>query len=77
MSGHESESGPVGPAIEIHGPATAEDVAAVVAVLMAAGGDDDGSGGGRGPRSGWTARDRALRPSLPHGRGAWRASGRP
>jgi hypothetical protein len=54
--------------------ATPEEVAAVVAVLSAL--------GGAAPepprrRSLWAAPERQVRRTLPHGRGAWRASGLP
>ena len=61
----------------VSGDATAEEVAALVAVLAAAsGGGDAADAGGRGSSS-WADRDVAVRRPLPHGPGAWRASGLP
>lgn len=54
--------------------ATAEEVAAIVAVLSALGG---GEAPARRPRSQWSAPERQVRRTLPHGVGAWRASGLP
>jgi hypothetical protein len=54
--------------------ATPEEVAALVAVLSA-------MGGGEAPvprrRSQWSSPERQVRRTLPHGPGAWRASGLP
>jgi len=59
--------------------ATPEEVAAIVAVLASLG---DGGTAPEPPRSEWADPVRAVRSSvaarpLPHGRGAWRASGLP
>ncbi|WP_370037451.1 acyl-CoA carboxylase epsilon subunit [Nocardioides sp.] len=54
--------------------ATPEEVAAVVAVLSALGG---GAPAPAPPRSQWAAPHRQVRRTLPHGAGAWRASGLP
>lgn len=57
---------------------TAEEVAAIVAVLSALGG---GGAAPEPPRSEWANPVRGVRSTpgrgLPHGRGAWRASGLP
>lgn len=63
------------PVLRVVNPdATDEEIAAIVAVLA-------GIGGGAVPekkaRPEWSAHHRKLRSSLPHGRGAWRASGLP
>ncbi|QKE85566.1 acyl-CoA carboxylase epsilon subunit [Arthrobacter sp. NEB 688] len=57
------------PAIVVHGPATAEDVAAVVAVLAAAGAGEQPAPTGR--TSTWAAHDAAVRRPVGHGPGAW------
>ena len=54
--------------------ATPEEVAAVVAVLSALGG---GAPAPAPPRSQWASPHRQVRRTLPHGSGAWRASGLP
>lgn len=54
--------------------ATPEEVAAVVAVLSALGG---GAPAPTSPRSQWASPHRQVRRTLPHGAGAWRASGLP
>ena len=54
--------------------ATAEEVAAVVAVLSALGG---GAPAPAPARSQWASPHRQVRRTLPHGAGAWRASGLP
>ena len=53
--------------------ATPEEVAAVVAVLSALGGGAPAPA----PRSQWASPHRQVRRTLPHGAGAWRASGLP
>jgi hypothetical protein len=71
-----------GPVIQVVGPATAEEVAALVAVLSAASGSGDGGSGDRGngrhDRT-WGTRQRLLTRAWPppHGPGGWRASARP
>jgi hypothetical protein len=55
--------------------ATPEEVAALVAVFAAL-----GSAGGPSPRRpvrAWSAPERQVRRTLPHGRGGWRASALP
>ncbi|MBU2074710.1 MAG: acyl-CoA carboxylase subunit epsilon [Actinobacteria bacterium] len=54
--------------------ATPEEVAAVVAVLSALGGGEPAP---PPRRSEWAAPHRQVRRTLPHGVGAWRASGLP
>ncbi len=59
----------------VRGDATPEEVAALVAVIAAM-----SAGGGPTrpkPRSSWADPARRMRTSLPHGPGAWRASGLP
>jgi hypothetical protein len=64
------------PVLRVVNPdATAEEVAALVAVLAAL-----GSAGVEAPPTRpaqWNAPRRLHRPTLPHGPGAWRASGLP
>ena len=68
---------PEGPVIEVHGPASAEDVAALVAVLSAAFGGGAGNGGERTPyRSTWASPARAMRRGHHFGQGAWGAGNR-
>ena len=59
----------------VRGDATREEVAALVAVIASM------SGGSTPeqpkPRSTWADPSRRMRTSLPHGPGAWRASGMP
>ncbi|WP_435770804.1 acyl-CoA carboxylase subunit epsilon [Nocardioides sp. SYSU DS0651] len=67
------------PLLRIVTPSTTpEEVAVIVAVLSALGG---GAPASEPPRSEWAAPARRMRVapgrSLPHGRGAWRASGLP
>jgi len=65
----------VRPALTIVNPdATPEDVAAIVAVLASLGG---GAPAPQPPRSEWANPARLMRGTLPHGAGAWRASGLP
>lgn len=54
--------------------ATPEEVAAIVAVLASLGG---GAPAPRAKRSAWADPARRMRGGLPHGGGAWRASGLP
>lgn len=58
----------------VNADATPEEVAAIVAVLSALGGGEPEA---PRARSQWAAPHRAVRRTLPHGRGAWRASGLP
>jgi hypothetical protein len=63
------------PALRIVTPdTTPEEVAAIVAVLASLGG---GTPAPKPRRSEWANPARALRRPLPHGPGAWRASGLP
>lgn len=59
----------------VHGDATPEEVAAIVAVLSAVGGGEPAPA--KRPAPAWAAPQRAVRRSLPHGPGGWRASGLP
>jgi hypothetical protein len=69
------ESPDAPPVLRVVNPdATPEEVAAIVAVLSALGG---GAAPAPRPRSQWAAPERQVRRTLPHGRGAWRASGLP
>ncbi|WP_299443030.1 acyl-CoA carboxylase epsilon subunit [uncultured Phycicoccus sp.] len=69
-------------AIRVHGPATAEDIAAVVAVLAAASGGTGGAGGasgdgwhGRAQESRWAShRSLLLRGRHDPGPAAWRST---
>ena len=64
-----------GPVLRVVTPdATPEEVAAVVAVLSALGGGEPAPAPRR-PE--WSAPHRQVRRTLPHGPGAWRASGLP
>lgn len=67
---------PAGPALRvISGDASPEEIAALLAVISAR-----SAGAPRRPEpapSGWNDRSRGLRGPLPHGPGAWAASGRP
>jgi hypothetical protein len=56
----------------VRGEPTAEELAAVVTVLLARGADEEPA---PAPRSLWSIP--TLRGHLPHGPGAWRASGLP
>lgn len=58
----------------VNADATPEEVAAIVAVLASLGGPAAAT---ERPRSEWSARHRAMRRTLPHGPGGWRASGLP
>lgn len=58
----------------VNADATPEEVAAIVAVLSALGGGEPEA---PRPRSQWASPHRSVRRTLPHGRGAWRASGLP
>jgi hypothetical protein len=58
----------------VKGDATPEEVAALVAVIASMGGEAPSR---PRPRSSWADPGRRLRTSLPHGPGAWRASGLP
>lgn len=53
--------------------ATPEEIAALVAVFSALGG---GAPAPEPPKSVWADPARRMRTTLPHGRGAWRASAR-
>jgi len=76
MSASEQTAGEQQPFLRIvHGDATPEEVAAIVAVLSAVGGGS--SAPPRRPRPAWSAPERAVRRTLPHGAGGWRASGLP
>lgn len=71
----ETTQDPQQPLLRVVSPdATPEEVAALVAVLSALGGGEPEA---PRPRSQWAAPHRAVRRTLPHGRGAWRASGLP
>ncbi len=59
----------------VRGDATPEEIAALVAVLAAA--SASASPAPPPPRSSWADSSRGLRRTLPHGPGAWRASGLP
>jgi len=66
---------PAAPVLRVVNPdATPQEIAAIVAVLSA-------MGGGEAPKkrvpSQWAAPARTARRHLPHGPGAWRASGLP
>lgn len=68
------QSPEVKPLLKVVSPdATPEEVAAIVAVFSALGG---GAPAPEPPRSQWAAPARRMRTTLPHGRGAWRASAR-
>lgn len=68
----EQEQGPI---LKVVNPdATPEEIAALVAVFSAMG---SAAAVEEKPTSVWAAHDRKMRTSLPHGRGAWRASGLP
>ena len=59
----------------VRGDATPEEVAALVAVIASMSG---GQAPARPkPRSTWADPSRRMRTTLPHGPGAWRASGMP
>jgi hypothetical protein len=63
------------PVLRIVNPdASDEEVAAIVAVLASLGG---GAAAPEKPRSQWASPARRTRTALPHGPGAWRASGLP
>lgn len=68
------EGMPLGPVV-VWGSASAEEIAAVVAVLTALGGGEGATAPASTP--GWADHARSVRSGLPHGRGAWRASGLP
>ena len=69
------EETPQPPVLRVITPsATPEEVAALVAVLSALGG---GEAPAPRPRSQWSHPERRVRRPLPHGPGAWRASGLP
>lgn len=72
-----SADAPAAPMLRVHGPATAEEVAAVLAVL-AAGAHADGAAGddldGRGPASRWASHRVLLRGRLDPGPTAWRTA---
>ncbi|TYL52019.1 acyl-CoA carboxylase subunit epsilon [Nocardioides sp. BGMRC 2183] len=75
MSGEE----PTKPVLRVVNPdATPEEIAALVAVFSTLGGGEPAP---QPPRSQWAAPSRQHRQvpgrGLPHGRGAWRASGLP
>ena len=64
------------PLLKVVNPdATPEEVAAIVAVLSALGGGPAPQPRRRVP--GWSDPARAVRRTLPHGHGGWRASGLP
>ena len=58
----------------VKGDPTPEELAALVAVVSAMSG---GAPPARGPKPEWSAPERRLRRTFPHGRGGWRASGLP
>jgi len=60
----------------VHGDPTPEEVAALIAVLTARARAAAGPAP-RARRSTWADPSRRLRPGLPHGPGAWRASALP
>lgn len=63
---------PAQPMLRVITPdATPEEVAAVVAVFAAMGGEAPAP---EKPRSEWASPARRMRTTVPHGRGAWRAS---
>jgi hypothetical protein len=75
VSGSEQPTQPVQPVFRVvNADATPEEVAAIVAVLASLGG---GTPAPAAPRSEWANPARRLRGTLPHGSGAWRASGLP
>jgi hypothetical protein len=62
----------------IRGNPTDEELAALVSVLAARAQASQAAGADQRPRrSAWSDRGRMLRRPLPHGPGAWRASGLP
>src|SRR5690242_5847340 len=64
------------PTLRILTPSTTpEEVAAIVAVLSAVGGA--GAPPRKRPARAWSAPQRGVRRTLPHGPGGWRASGLP
>ncbi len=67
---------PADPVIQVSGPATAEDVAAIVVVLAAASGAG-GADGNATRASAWAAHRAAMRRPVGHGPAAWRTSLRP
>ncbi|GAA1971991.1 acyl-CoA carboxylase subunit epsilon [Nocardioides panacihumi] len=74
-----SDSAETTPLLRIVNPdATPEEIAAIVAVFASLGG---GEAAPEPPRSEWASPARGVRAApgrtLPHGRGAWRASGLP
>ena len=60
----------------VRGNPSDEEVAALVAVVSALG-SGSGAETPEPPRSAWSDRRALVREPLPHGRGAWRASGLP
>jgi acyl-CoA carboxylase epsilon subunit len=60
----------------VKGDPSDEEVAALVAVVSALG-SGAGSAAPERPRSAWSDRRALVREALPHGHGAWRASGLP
>ncbi len=68
MTGEENTA----PAIRVHGPASAEDVAAIVAVLAAAGGGGDPEPAPE--TSTWADHRAAHRRPVGHGPGAWQST---
>ena len=68
------------PLVVVKGDATAEEVAALVTVLQGMAAASAAAAAGKAdpaPLSQWGAPARRLRTTLPHGPGAWRASGLP
>jgi hypothetical protein len=59
----------------VRGDATEEEIAALVALIASMSGDEPAPK--RKPRSSWADPARRMRTTLPHGPGAWRASGLP
>lgn len=71
----ETPETPAAPVLRVVNPdATPEEIAAIVAVFSAMGGTAEPA---KKPVPAWSARHRAVRTALPHGRGGWRASGLP
>jgi acyl-CoA carboxylase epsilon subunit len=68
VTGEESPA----PAIRVHGPASAEDVAAIIAVLAAAGGGGDPEPARE--TSSWADHRAAHRRPVGHGPGTWQST---
>jgi hypothetical protein len=61
----------------VKGNPSDEEVAALVAVVSALGSGSGSEDAPERPRSAWSDRRAQVREPLPHGPGAWRASGLP